>query len=115
MFRYAVDPVKVLQYYREKTELPEITYESDADTNSLSLNEIKSILLSGQYKHLGTHDSYGRLARAMKAAGFTEADFIQVTPFVSKSKTTKQAKDYWKKWSKYNKIGRGTLMYLIGQ
>ena len=117
LFRYAIDPVKVLQYYREKTELPEITYASDpdSDANSLSLDEIKSILLSGQYKHLGTHDLYGRLARAMKAAGFTEADFIQVTPFVSESKTTKEAKCFWKSWGKYTQIGKGTLMHLIGQ
>ena len=117
LFRYAIDPVKVLQYYREKTELPEITYASDpdSDANSLSLDEIKSILLSGQYKHLGTHDLYGRLARAMKAAGFTEADFIQVTPFVSESKTTKEAKWFWKSWGKYTQIGKGTLMHLIGQ
>ena len=117
LLRYVIDPAKVLQYYREITELPEITYESDADSDamSMSLDEIKSILLSGEYRHLGVHDLYGRLARAMFAAGFTEADFIEVTPFVSKSKTTKQAKDYWKKWSKYTKIGRGTLMHMIGK
>ena len=52
----------------------------------------------------------------MKAAGFSEYDFADITPFISESKTTKDAHKYWNSWGKSNSNNKpitiGTLLYL---
>ena len=115
LIRYAIDPVKVLQYAPEKTELPTLVYEIEdiPIKQKSSLDDIKQKLLTGNYRHLGTHDNYGRLAAAMRHSGFSLWDFIEVTPFVSYSKTTKDAEVFWESWNKYEKITEGSLRYMV--
>ena len=84
---------------------------SSCSTN-LSHEEIKTILKSGEV-YLGEHSNYGKLAAAMRHSGFTLADFVEVTPYVSHSKTTKDAQKFWDSWGKYSDITKGTLMYMI--
>lgn len=118
LIRYAIDPKKILQYSLEKTELQKLVFENNSNernggcSNNLSNEEIKNILKSGEI-YLGTHANYGRLAASMRYAGFTQADFIEVTPFVSHSKSTKDANKFWESWGKYKDITKGTLNYLI--
>jgi hypothetical protein len=114
LMRYAIDPVKVIQYAAEKTELPELIYEADSIAdNKIDLSAIKQRLLSGEYLHLGAHYNYGKLAAAMRHSGFTLQDFIEVTPFVSRSKSAKDAEKFWNTWNKYEKITKGSLHYMI--
>jgi hypothetical protein len=115
LLRYAIDPIKVLQYAPERTELATLVYEvEDIPTKQkLSLDDIKQKLLSGNYRHLGSHDNYGKLAAAMRHSGFSLGDFIEVTPFVSYSKTTKDAEVFWESWNKYEDITEGSLRYMV--
>jgi hypothetical protein len=115
LLRYAIDPVKVLQYAPEKTELSTLVYEVEdiPIKQTLSLDDIKQKLLSGNFKHLGAHGYYGKLAAAMRHSGFSLSDFIEVTPFVSCSKTTKDAEVFWASWNKYEKITEGSLRYMV--
>ena len=115
MIRYAIDPLKVLQYAPEKTELPELVYKvEDIPTKQfLSYDDIKQKLFSGKYRHMDTHDNYGKLAAAMRHSGFSLSDFIEVTPVVSYSKTTKDAEVFWDSWNKYDKITVASLRYMV--
>ena len=115
LMRYAIDPEKVLQYALEKTELSTLVYEvEDIPTKQkTSLDDIKQKLLTGNYRHLGSHGNYGKLAAAMRHSGFNLWDFIEVTPFVSYSKTTKDAELFWDSWNKYEKITEGSLRYMV--
>ena len=115
LIRYAIDPVKVLRYASQRTELPELVYEVEQTLpkQTLSLEDMKQRLLSGNYKHLGAHKSYGRLAAAMRHSGFSLSDFIEVTPFVSCSKTSKEARTFWDSWDKYEKITEVSLRCMI--
>ncbi len=54
------------------------------------------------------------MARAMNDAGFTESDFIELTPFISESKTTDDAKTTWHGWKDYTQITKGTLFHHLG-
>jgi hypothetical protein len=123
--RYAIDVEKVIQYAPASTELAELVYESpikvgwsnsiaDANDPRYSLEAIKAHIKQGNFKHLGHHKTYGHMAAAMKAAGFTEADFIELTPYISQSKTAKEASKVWHSWQKYQRIKRGTLYHLLG-
>ena len=49
----------------------------------------------------------------MRHSGFSLCDFIEVTPFVSKSKTTKDAEVFWESWNKYDRITEGSLRYMV--
>ena len=115
LIRYAIDPVKVLQYAPEKTELSTLVYEAEdiPTKQKTSLDDIKQKLLSGNYRHLGTHDNYGKLAAAMRHSGYSLWDFIEVTPVVSYSKTTKDAEIFWDSWNKYEDITEGSLRYMV--
>jgi hypothetical protein len=115
LMRYAIDPEKVLQYAPERTELPTLVYEvEDIPTKQKSsLDDIKQKLLTGNFRHLGTHDNYGKLAAAMRHSGFSLWDFIEVTPVVSYSKTTKDAEVFWESWNKYEDITEGSLRYMV--
>ena len=61
----------------------------------------------------GTHDNYGKLAAAMRHSGYSLSDFIEVTPVVSNSKTTKDAEIFWDSWNKYEDITEGSLRYMV--
>jgi hypothetical protein len=50
----------------------------------------------------------------MNDVGFTESDFIELTPFISRSKTAKDASKSWHSWKGYSGIKKGTLFHLIG-
>ena len=115
LMRYAIDPEKVLQYALEKTELSTLVYEVEdiPIKQKTSLDDIKQKLLTGNYRHLGSHGNYGKLAAAMRHSGFSLWDFIEVTPFVSKSKTTKDAEVFWESWNKYDRITEGSLRYMV--
>jgi hypothetical protein len=54
------------------------------------------------------------MAAAMKAAGFSESEFIEITPYISYTKTAKDAQKIWRSWQKYQRIKRGTLHHLLG-
>lgn len=122
LIRYALDPKKILQYSFEKTELPVLVYKKEK-YESLNCNQESNVelhfdniiktLKSGNFRHLGSHKKYGRLAAAMRHSGFSLADFIEVTPFVSESKTTKDAQKFWETWDKYTEITKEKLMYMI--
>ena len=115
LMRYAIDPVKVLQYAPERTELSTLVYEVEdiPIKQKSSLDDIKQKLLSGNFRHLGTHDNYGKLAAAMRHSGYSLWDFIEVTPFVSYSKTTKDAEVFWDSWNKYEKITEVSLRCMV--
>ena len=117
LLRHAIDPTKVIQSSLEKTELPTLVYENTTNkasfSNVIDLGKIKQQLMSGDYKHLGGHENYGRLAAAMKVTGFDLNEFIEVTQHVSYSKTLKDAETYWKSWGKYTDITSGTLLYML--
>ena len=51
----------------------------------------------------------------MRHSGYSLWDFIEVTPFVSNSKTTKDAEIFWDSWNKYEKITEGSLRYVVRQ
>jgi hypothetical protein len=123
--RYAIDVEKVIQYAPATTELAELVYESpikmgwsnsiaDANDSRYTLEAIKDHIKQGNFKHLGHHQTYGHMAAAMSDAGFTEADFIELTPYISQSKTAKDASKVWHSWQKYQRIKRGTLYHLLG-
>ena len=121
--RYAIDVEKVIQYAVAMTELAELIYESPVRQGIhsdnrvqevIDLNAIKTIIKQGDFKHLGDHHTYGRMAAAMNDAGFTESDFIELTPFISRSKTAKDASKSWHSWKGYSGIKKGTLFHLIG-
>ena len=54
------------------------------------------------------------MARAMNDAGFSESDFIELTPFISESKTANDANTFWHNWKNYTQITKGTLFYHHG-
>jgi len=121
--RYAIDVEKVIQYAPAMTELAELVYESpvrqgihsdNVVQEAIDLNAIKTIIKQGDFKHLGDHHTYGRMAAAMNDAGFTESDFIEMTPYISHSKTAKDASKSWHSWKGYSGIKKGTLFHLIG-
>jgi hypothetical protein len=127
--RYAIDVENVIQYQAEPIQQPQLVFESTQNiTNTpahthrpgiteegfIDYQSIKAIIKAGDYKHLGEHYSYGRMAASMKEAGFTEADFIELTPYISQSKTANDARQYWATWGQYRTITRGTLFYLLG-
>jgi hypothetical protein len=121
--RYAIDVEKVIQYAPAITELAELVYESpirqviysdNKDQEAIDLSAIKALIKQGDFKHLGDHHTYGRMAAAMNDAGFTESDFIELTPFISRSKTAKDASQLWHSWKGYSGIKKGTLFHLIG-
>jgi hypothetical protein len=75
---------------------------------------IKEFIKQGNFKHLGSHIIYGKMARAMNDAGFSESDFIELTPFISESKTANDANTFWHNWKNYTQITKGTLFYHHG-
>ena len=119
--RYAIDVEKVIQYAPATTELAKLVYESPVKVAWDNPNDprytpeaIKTYIKQGNFKHLGRHQIYGHMAAAMNQAGFTETDFIELTPYISQSKTTKDASKTWRSWQKYQRIKRGTLYHLLG-
>jgi hypothetical protein len=96
------------------------THKTDQYTingNTLDINDlaaIKEFIKQGNFKHLGNHLTYGKMARAMNDAGFTLEDFIEITPFISETKTTKDAKTTWHSWKDYKQINKGTLFHHLG-
>jgi hypothetical protein len=123
--RYAINVKKVIQNTPVKTTLGKLIYETPnhqtdqytINGNTLDINDlaaIKEFIKQGNFKHLGEHGLYGRMARAMNDAGFTESDFIELRSFLSESKTTEDAKNYWDNWKDYTQITKGTLFYLLG-
>jgi len=127
--RYAIDVENVIQYQAEPIQQPQLVFESTQNTTNtpahthrpgiteegfIDYQAIKAIIKAGDYKHLGEHYSYGRMAASMKEAGFTEADFIELTPYISQSKTANDARQYWAAWGQYRTITRGTMFYLLG-
>jgi hypothetical protein len=87
---------------------------ADANEPRYSLEAIKAHIKQGNFKHLGHHQTYGHMAAAMNNAGFTEADFIELTPYISQSKTAKDASKVWRSWQRYQRIKLGTLYHLLG-
>ena len=123
--RYAIDVTKAIQNTPIETRLSTLIYETPVQhnaqqaTNSCEidisdLTAIKEFIKQGNFKHLGNHITYGKMARAMNDAGFTEIDFIELTPFISESKTAKDAKKFWEEWKGYTQIKKGTLFYHLG-
>ena len=123
--RYAIDVKKVIQNTPVKTTLGKLIYETPTQhtvqnmmngnrPNMTDLPAIKEFIMQGNFKHLGEHGLYGRMARAMNDAGFTLEDFIEITPFISESKTTGDAKKFWNGWSGYDQITKGTLFHHLG-
>ena len=49
----------------------------------------------------------------MRHSGYSLSDFIEVTPVVSYSKTTKDAEIFWDSWNKYEDITEGSLRYMV--
>ena len=122
--KYAIDVEKVLQNQPEETSKTTLIYELDSKPRKYIVNgdvmssggsidkeAIKQHIRTGNYRHLGEHIIYGKMAGAMNDAGFTEEEFIEITPYISRSKTIKDAKEAWKKWKKYESIKAGTLFY----
>jgi hypothetical protein len=123
--RYAIDVTKVIQNTPIETRLSTLIYETPVQHNAqqatnsceidiTDLTAIKEFIKQGNFKHLGNHITYGKMARAMNDAGFTEIDFIELTPFISESKTAKDAKKFWEEWKGYTQITKGTLFYYLG-
>jgi hypothetical protein len=123
--RYAINVKKVIQNTPVKTTLGKLIYETPSqqkdqytiNDNTLDINDlatIKEIIKQENFKHLGEHSLYGSMARAMNDAGFTLEDFIELTPFISESKTTEDAKKFWHSWKDYTQITKGTLLYHLG-
>lgn len=117
VIKYSIQVDKVIQYAPEKYETPKLVYESTSNKELDKQDILRFIKNHPSLKHLGGHGSYGRIAASMKAAGFTIDEFIAITPFISKSKTTKKAIRYWHSWGKANSSGKfitvGTLLYSI--
>ena len=123
--RYAINVEKVIQNTPVKTNLSKLIYETPSqkkdqytiNDNTLDINDlatIKEIIKQGNFKHLGEHGLYGRMSRAINDAGFTLEDFIEITPFISETKTTKDAKTTWHSWKDYTQITKGTLFHHLG-
>jgi hypothetical protein len=122
--RYAIKVEKVLQYAPMPVQRPSLHFETQlarASQNTvensdgeIDLNQIKTIIKNGHYTHLGDHNTYGRMAASMHEAGFSQEDFIELTPYISLSKTSKQAIQYLQSWKTYKRITRGTLYHLLG-
>ncbi len=88
--------------------MPTLVYEVKSDSGEQESNVLKIIkekLMSGNY-YFGQHSEYGTLAASMRHAGFNFCDFVEVTPFVSKSKKGKEL-EFWNNWHKYSGIGIG--------
>jgi hypothetical protein len=122
---YAIDVTKVIQNTPIATRLSTLIYETPVKHNAqkatngceidiTNLAAIKEFIKQGNFKHLGNHIIYGKMARAMNDAGFLESDFIELTPFISESKTAEDAKKFWEKWKDYTQITKGTLFYYLG-
>ncbi len=122
--RYAINVKKVIQNTPVKTTLGKLIYETPSQQkdqykidDTLDINDlatIKKTIKQGNFKHLGEHSLYGSMARAMNDAGFTLEDFIELTPFISESKTTEDAKKFWHSWKDYTQITKGTLFHHLG-
>ena len=125
--RYAIDIEKVLQYQPEESSKTGLIYEEDSRpvnyiTNSnvvisvgaIDKEAIKQHIKSGDFRSLGAHKIYGSMARAMYSAGFTLDEFIELTPYISDSKTNKEALTQWNAWKKYDSISVGTLFRHLG-
>jgi hypothetical protein len=121
--RYAIDVEKVIQYQPEVVTEPTLVFESnkisgrDYDESidrEINHAELIERMKSGDYKYLGGHKIYGKMAAAMKAAGFSEADFIEITPYISNEKTAKDAHTMWASWGGYDRIKTGSFFYLLG-
>lgn len=122
--RYAIKVEKVLQYAPMPVQRPSLRFETqlarasqntvDNSDGEIDLNQIKTIIKNGHYTHLGDHNTYGRMAASMHEAGFSQEDFIELTPYISLSKTSKQAIQYLQSWKTYKRITRGTLYHLLG-
>ena len=123
--RYAIDVTKVIQNTPIETRLSTLIYETPVQHNAqqatnsceidiTDLTAIKEFIKQGNFKHLGEHGLYGRMSRAINDAGFTLEDFIEITPFISETKTTKDAKTTWHSWKDYKQINKGTLFHHLG-
>ena len=108
--RCAINPDKIIKTMKEKTVLSRICME----TVNVDHNKILTQLMSGNYC-FEDHLSYGYLAAAMYNSGFSLCDFRMVTPFVmrTKRKSDKDIDLMWKNWSKYDKIGIGSLIWMM--
>lgn len=69
----------------EKERIANEILRKDKHKAEIDLAAIKTKLKSGNV-YLGDHSNYGKLAASMNAAGFNVNDFIEITPFVTKSK-----------------------------
>ena len=108
--RCAMNPDKIIRQSKEETILSPICIDV-VDNNH---KKILTQLMSGNYC-FEDHQSYGYLAAAMYNSGFSLQDFRMITPFVMRTKT-KSFKDIdlmWKNWSKYKKIGIGSLIWMM--
>ena len=119
--RYAIKVEKVIQHQPEVVTKPTLMFESNnaADQDwsidrEINHAEIIERIKTGNYKHLGAHRTYGEMAASMQSAGFTAADFVEITPYISQSKTAKDAHRVWRSWGKYQRINLGTLFHHLG-
>jgi hypothetical protein len=124
--RYAINVEKVIQNTPVTTTLSKLIYETPPvqqtaqhatngyEIDVTDLATLKEFIKKGNFKHLGEHGLYGRMSRAMNDAGFTLEDFIEITPFISETKTTKDAKTTWHSWKDYKQINKGTLFHHLG-
>jgi len=107
------------KFEREQIEIPLVfvTDTNEGTTQEPEEHATSPAQMKQKIKELrpycGTHRDYLRFVVAARDFGFTLEDVKELTPFVSRSKTSRDAEQMWHNTKNYDRIHSGSLYYLV--